>query len=333
MPDIDIDPSPRVDPLDRAFATFVSEAPREIIAPGSAAVRRTVTRRRATKTVATMIVTLGIVGGGVFTLPSMVGHGDGMMSPGAANDEGVLLGYRDQALAAILGAGTTPDNAPDVIFGADAPVTGAHGGAISTFGQSDTPYVSAGSFLFTFVCVGSGKIAVKWSGATTGSTTVACSPASIEAFVPITTTTGGDIAVTITADSDAIGRSGLAYVLGPPPLEPATLSSLETEAVSLVNAIDRSSSYGYFTPAAPGLSRKLTGATGTYPIEFACVGAGDMRVHLGIGSHAADAVITCNQPATPLTIDAGDGGALTVTATPNFSALGHAGWAFAVPNG
>jgi len=197
---------PDTDVLAEAFADFAERAGREVISPGSRAVRRTVRHRRARRSVVTAMALVLVLAGGLAVWPRVgSGRGGSTSSTVHRDSAATLEAYREQAVNAL------PHLSGPFIYATDS---AAIVGPRYTNPARDFKDVAPGSVTIYIVCAGTGSLTIDVNVAgSAGTADVACTSgggSKIEKFA-VPTDDGGYLFVQITASPDCVGMCSFAY--------------------------------------------------------------------------------------------------------------------------
>jgi hypothetical protein len=193
--------------LREAFFQFRLDAPAEIEVPGTAAVRRTVGRRRTTRMGALALLLVGAVGG--------VGYAGGMAG-GASNEpassaDGGPAAPADRTTSGSLYAAVARNALPSY----SSQVTGGSGALMSDMLDVSEGEYRAGSYTLAVVCAGTGSVrAIFTVNATAVAQTVTCSAAPRVVSIDLDALVAGtEISVVLVPDDAAIRSAGFAYAV------------------------------------------------------------------------------------------------------------------------
>lgn len=319
------------EPLAEAFFQLRIDAPHEIDVPGTAAARRTVTRRRTTRIAAMALVLvaglvgIGYVGGSGRDAPTHPAQ----PSPSAGATDAPTLGedaLQKLGVDALAKLGYKPEiSRPARIFG---PVTASSANFTYALGTAASPFPH-GTYRLFAACLGQGSVEVHWnaSGAS-GSITVNCAAAT-NSSASFVLAEAGPIGIGLKPDAQAQGRAGIAVTV----TDPLQVTATNKISEQPFNVGGGGSGFAE-SPRMDVSEDSLT--PGTYTLAVACAGKGTLKATFSIGTATTTATVRCSDtPSTKkLQLHAPKGATpRTVQLEPDAAALGAAGYAYTILKG
>jgi hypothetical protein len=299
--------------VDDVFAQFRTEARTEIEPPGSAAARRTVSRRRTTRAVAVGALAIAVLAGaGVLAGLVHSGHGTQPADPTTVPSSTAPTSPSDaRALQALAELGYAPASAgradllpirTGVFYGT---VTGDADRSVLMAGPPGDP-LPAGRYLLRVTCVGPGAITVGWRipGSTVGGAIRAtCVDGPEPGWVNLPT---GEVQLTIGAPKNTPSPIGWAIEATDPRIVAARNAMGEATSQELVggDAVLNVSTGGTDSTVHPaGRYKLLLGCAGGGPVKVTFTGGevhASKNVYCPSGGAATQLSITTTRPGVEL---------------------------------
>jgi hypothetical protein len=325
------------DPLADAFHQFRAEAPGEILAPGAAAVRHTVARRRRTRLAAVAaLVAAGLTGIGYAAAgpaprgappppaatPSSTPGPTSSSTPGPTRGADQLARLGEQARARL---GYKPGGTRyGMVFG---PLETGSGGFDYALGTDTEPY-PRGAYALRATCLGGGRATVSWiAGGRAGDAELACDGTVVDATLALSAP--GLIKLRLIPDQVAAGRAGFAVAVSDP-LEVRARNALGADGDGVLAA-----GSGFAVAERRDVDQTRYGP-GDYTLEVACAGTGTLTATLTLGTVTRTGAVTCSgdPPVARIALYSGAAATgMTVRLEPDRAAFSAAGYSYRVRRG